>query len=125
VIYQVIEQMKLALEGMLEPEITEEVQGSAEVLQLFKSSKLGTIAGCMVRSGTIRREDPVRLVRDGKMIYEGRLESLRRVKDDVREVKEGFECGLRIQGYDDVKVEDRIESYRKVEKPRVLGEGTP
>jgi translation initiation factor IF-2 len=110
---------------MLEPEISEEAQGAAEVLQLFKSSKLGTIAGCMVRSGTIRREDPVRLIRAGKVIHEGRLESLRRVKDDVREVKEGFECGMRILGYDDVQVEDRIESFRKVEKRRFLGEAGP
>ncbi len=122
VIYQVIEEMRLALEGLLEPEILEEVQGSAEVLQIFRSSKLGNIAGCMVRSGMVRREDPVRLVREGRMIYEGKLDSLRRVKDDVREVKDGFECGLRIQGYNDVKIGDFIESFRKVEKARTLDE---
>jgi len=122
VIYQAIEEMRLALEGLLEPEISEEAQGAAEVLQVFKSSKLGNIAGCIVREGVIRREDPVRLVREGKMIFEGRLESLRRIKEDVKEVKEGFECGLRVQGFDDVQIGDRIESYRKVERARTLGE---
>jgi len=120
VIYQVIEDMRLALEGMLEPEIHEEVQGNAEILQIFRSSKLGNIAGCMVRSGVIRRDDPVRLVREGRMIYEGKLSSLRRVKEDVREVKEGFECGIRIHGYNDIKVGDVIESFRKVETKRTL-----
>ena len=120
VIYQVIEQMKLALEGLLDPEITEETQGTAEILQLFRSSKLGNIAGCIVRNGVIRREDPVRLIRDGRIIYEGKLDSLKRIKEDAKEVKEGFECGLRIQGYGDIKVGDMVESFRKVEKARTL-----
>lgn len=124
VIYQVIEEMRLALEGMLDPEILEEVQGSVEILQLFRSSRLGNIAGCIVRSGRIRREDPVRLIRDGRMIYEGKIDSLKRVKEDVREVKEGFECGLRIQGYDDIKIGDFVESFRKVEKARTLDESS-
>ncbi len=120
VIYQAIEQMKLALEGLLAPEVSEETQGSAEILQLFRSSKLGNIAGCIVRNGVIRREDPVRLIREGRVIYEGKLDSLKRIKEDAKEVKEGFECGLRIQGYGDIKVGDMVESFRKVEKARTL-----
>ena len=122
VIYQVIEEMRLALEGMLEPEINEEAMGKTEILQIFRSSKLGNIAGCIVRSGLVRRDDPVRLIRDGKMIHEGKLDSLKRVKDDVREVKEGFECGLRIQGFGDIQVGDIVESYRKVAKKRRLAD---
>jgi len=124
VIYQVLEEMRLALEGLLEPEIIEEVQGNVEILQIFRSSRLGNIAGCIVRKGVITRDDPVRLTRDGRMIHEGKLDSLRRVKDDAREVKEGFECGVRIEGYNDVKVGDFIESIKRTKRARTLDESS-
>ncbi len=120
IIYKAIEEMRLALEGMLEPEIHEENQGSAEILAIFSSSKLGKIAGCMIRSGVVRRDDPVRLLRAGVMIHEGKLDSLKRVKDDAKEVKEGFECGMRIQGFSDIQIGDFIESYKKIETKRKL-----
>ena len=123
-IYQVLEEMRLALEGLLEPEIIEEVQGNVEILQIFRSSRLGNIAGCIVRKGVITRDDPVRLTRDGRMIHEGKLDSLRRVKDDAREVKEGFECGVRIEGYNDVKVGDFIESIKRTKRARTLDESS-
>lgn len=122
VIYEILEDMKQALEGMLSPDISEELQGSAEILHLFKSSKLGNIAGCMVRSGIITRDDKIRLIRDGVMVYEGKLASLKRVKDDAKEVREGFECGLVVKGYNDIKVGDFIESYKVIETSRKLGE---
>ncbi|MFQ5653236.1 MAG: translation initiation factor IF-2 [Planctomycetota bacterium] len=122
VIYQVLEEMKMSLEGLLEPDRYEELQSTVEIRELFRSTRLGNIAGCFVRSGTVRREDPVRLTRDGIIIYEGKLESLRRFKEDVREVKEGFECGLRIQDYGDIKVGDIIESHKVLEKARSLSD---
>jgi translation initiation factor IF-2 len=120
IIYNVIEEMRLALEGMLEPEVFEELQGKAEILQLFKSSRLGNIAGCMVRDGLITRDDPIRLVRDGVLLHEGRLDSLKRVKEDVKEVREGFECGMRVQGFSEIQIGDVIESYKRREKKRKL-----
>ena len=120
IIYKAIEEMRFALEGMLEPEVHEENQGSAEILAIFSSSKLGKIAGCMIRSGVVRRDDPVRLLRAGVMIHEGKLDSLKRVKDDAKEVKEGFECGMRIQGFSDIQIGDFIESYKKIETKRKL-----
>jgi len=122
VIYEIIEDMRQALEGMLSPDITEELQGSAEILNLFKSSKLGNIAGCMVRSGIVTRDDKIRLVRDGILVHEGKLASLKRVKDDAKEVREGFECGLVVKGYNDIKIGDFIESYKVIETSRKLGE---
>ncbi|MEM7168507.1 MAG: translation initiation factor IF-2, partial [Planctomycetota bacterium] len=120
VIYQIIEEMKLSLEGLLDPELYEEAQATVEVQEVFTSSRLGKIAGCIVRSGVFRREDPVRLAREGKIIYEGKLDSLKRFKDDTKEVKEGFECGCRIAGYSDIKVGDSIESYKILKKARTL-----
>lgn len=120
VIYQILEEMKLSLEGLLDPELYEEGQASAEVQEVFTSSRLGRIAGCIVRRGVLRRDDPVRLIRDGKVIYEGKLDSLKRFKDDVKEVKEGFDCGCRIAGYNDVKVGDFIESHKILKKARTL-----
>jgi len=105
---------------MLEPEVFEELQGKAEILQLFKSSRLGNIAGCMVRDGLITRDDPIRLVRDGVLLHEGRLDSLKRVKEDVKEVREGFECGMRVQGFSEIQIGDVIESYKRREKKRKL-----
>jgi translation initiation factor IF-2 len=96
------------------------VLGDAEVLQLFKVSKVGTIAGCIVRSGTIQRTAKARVVRDGSTVYTGTLSSLKRFKDDVREVREGLECGIGIENFNDLKAGDRIESYRMEEIKRTL-----
>jgi translation initiation factor IF-2 len=111
VIYEAVDDVRNALEGLLKPEEKEVVLGEAEVLQLFKVSKVGTIAGCMVRSGTVSRTGQARVVRDGTTVYTGRLSSLKRFKDDVREVKEGLECGLSVENFNDLKVGDRIESF--------------
>ncbi|MGE4633028.1 MAG: translation initiation factor IF-2 [Planctomycetota bacterium] len=122
VIYEVLDETRLALEGMLSPDVTEEVQGSVEILQLFRSSKLGNIAGCIGRTGVLTRNDKVRLTRDGIVVHEGKLASLKRVKDDIKEVREGFECGVVIQGYNDVKPGDIIESIKVTETSRKFDE---
>jgi translation initiation factor IF-2 len=111
VIYQLTEDIQQALIGMLSPEQVEEVQGEAEVRQTFRVSRLGTIAGCMVTQGVVQRGAQVRIVRDGTVVYDGRIGSLRRFQDDVREVQQGFECGLTIEGYNDVKEGDVLETY--------------
>ncbi len=120
VIYEAVEDARQALEGLLKPEEKEIVLGEAEVLELFKVSRVGTIAGCIVRSGTISRTAKVRLVRDGTAVYTGAVASLKRFKDDVREVKEGLECGIGIENFNDVKVGDRIEAFRIEEVRRTL-----
>ena len=109
-----------ALEGLLKPEEKETVLGEAEVLQLFKVSKVGTIAGCSVRSGTIQRTAKARVIRDGIVVYTGDVSSLKRFKDDVKEVREGLECGIGIENFNDLKVGDRIESFRMEEVKRTL-----
>jgi translation initiation factor IF-2 len=113
VIYQLTEDIEQALVGMLRPVETEETLGEAEVRQVFRASRVGRIAGCMVRSGVVRRGANVRIVRDGTIIYETTIDSLRRFQDDVREVQEGFECGIHLAGYDDVKEGDVLEVYEK------------
>ena len=120
IIYQVTDEVKKAIEGMLVPEIKVVHLGRAAVRQVFKISKIGTVAGCFVTSGTIERTAKVRLVREGREIYKGSLEALKRFKDDVREVREGFECGIRIANYDDVKVDDIIEAFKIEEIRRTL-----
>jgi len=120
IIYEAVEDVRNALEGLLKPEERETVLGEAEVLQLFKVSKVGTIAGCMVRSGTIQRTAKARVIRDGTTVYTGQLSSLKRFKDDVREVRDGQECGIGIENFNDVKVGDRIESFRLEEVKRTL-----
>jgi translation initiation factor IF-2 len=120
IIYEAVEDVRNALEGLLKPEERETVLGEAEVLQLFKVSKVGTIAGCTVRSGTIHRTGKARVTRDGVSVYTGALSSLKRFKDDVREVREGLECGIGIENFNDLKVGDRIESYRMEEVKRTL-----
>ena len=120
IIYEAVEDVRNALEGLLKPEERETVLGEAEVLQLFKVSKVGTIAGCMVRSGVIQRTAKARVIRDGVPVYTGSLSSLKRFKDDVREVREGLECGIGIENFNDLKVGDRIESYRMEEVKRTL-----
>ncbi|MEO8292480.1 MAG: EF-Tu/IF-2/RF-3 family GTPase, partial [Actinomycetota bacterium] len=120
VIYDAIDDVKAALSGMLKPEQREAELGRAEVRELFRVPKLGVIAGSYVLSGTMRRDGKARLVRDGIVIYEGRLGSLRRFKDDVREVAQGYECGIGIEGYQDIKEGDVIEAYEVREVARSL-----
>ena len=120
VIYQALEEVKDAMVGMLAPEIKEEITGTAEVLQTYKISRVGTIAGAMVREGKIKRSCKVRLIRDGIVIYTGELGSLKRFKDDVKEVASGYDCGLNIAGYNDIKEGDIIEGFEEVEVSREL-----
>lgn len=120
IIYDAIEEVKDAMAGMLSPELKEEVTGTAEVLQTYKISKVGTIAGCMVREGKVKRTSKVRLIRDGIVIYTGELGSLKRFKDDVKDVSSGYDCGLNIANYNDVKEGDMIEAYEEVEVSKTL-----
>jgi translation initiation factor IF-2 len=120
IIYEAVEDVRAALEGLLKPEQRESVLGEAEVLQVFKVSKVGTIAGCSVRSGIIQRTAKVRVVRDGTLIYTGGISSLKRFKDDVKEVREGLECGIGVENFNDLKVGDRIEAFRIEEIKRTL-----
>lgn len=120
VIYDAIEEVKSGIEGMLAPEEKEEVTANAEVLETFKISKVGTIAGCMVRDGKLTRTAKVRVIRDGIVVYAGVLGSLKRLKDDVKEVAAGFDCGLSVDGFNDIKVGDMIEAYQIVEIKRKL-----
>lgn len=119
VIYQAIEDINAARVGLLSPDIVEEDTGIAEVRETFKVPKVGTIGGCYITEGEISRDDKVRIVREGTVIYEGTIHSLRRFKDDVKSVARGYECGIGIEGYQDIKVGDTIEGYRIVEKERV------
>ena len=124
VIYRVKEEIEKALSGMLAPEEREVVTGHAEIRQLFRISRVGNIAGCFVRDGVISRNNRVRLVRDGIVVHDGRLASLKRNKDDMREVREGFECGMHLESYDDLKIGDIIESYTVEKVARTLGSTT-
>jgi len=120
VIYDAINEVKSGIEGMLAPEEKEEITANAEVLETFKISKVGTIAGCMVRDGKLTRSAKVRVIRDGIVVYTGQLGSLKRMKDDVKEVAAGFDCGLSVDGFNDIKVGDMIEAYQIVEVKRKL-----
>ncbi|MDN3701098.1 translation initiation factor IF-2 [Vibrio artabrorum] len=120
IIYQLIDEVKQAMGGMLAPEFRQEIIGLAQVRDVFKSPKLGAIAGCIVTEGTIKRSNPIRVLRDNVVIYEGELESLRRFKDDVQEVKNGYECGVGVKNYNDVRVGDQIEVFEIVEVKRTL-----
>ena len=120
VIYEVVEDIHAALSGLLAPKIEESVQGEAQVRELFQVPRVGTIAGCLVSQGLILRTTSARVLRDGVVIYEGRIGSLRRFKDDVREVQNGFECGIGIENFNDVKVGDVIETYELVETSRTI-----
>lgn len=120
VIYDAINDVKSALEGLLSPEIKEEIIGTAEVRETFKVPKVGTVAGCSVQEGKMMRNAKVRLIRDGIVIYEGTLSSLKRFKDDVREVDSGYECGMGIEGYNDIKIGDTIEAFKLTEQKRTL-----
>ena len=120
IIYDAIDDVKAALGGLLAPEIRENIVGLAQVKEVFKSPKLGDIAGCMVMEGYVKRSNPIRVLRENVVIYEGELESLRRFKDDVNEVRSGTECGIGVKNYNDVKVGDQIECYERVEVARTL-----
>lgn len=120
IIYDAINEIKAAMEGMLSPDIKEEITGTAEVLDTFKVTKVGTVAGCIVRDGKITRNSRIRVIRDGIVIYTGTLGSLKRFKDDVKEVKNGYECGLNIENFNDVKVGDHVEAFQEVEVAKQL-----
>ncbi|QHZ87874.1 translation initiation factor IF-2 [Proteus mirabilis] len=120
VIYSLIDEIKSAMSGMLEPEYKQEIMGLAEVRDVFKSPKFGAIAGCMVVEGNIKRNNPIRVLRDNVVIYEGELESLRRFKDDVNEVRNGMECGIGVKNYNDVRVGDMIEVFQVIEIKRSI-----
>ena len=120
VIYEAIDEVKKAISGMLSPEVREEIIGLAAVKDVFKSSRLGQIAGCLVEEGVVRRRNPIRVLRDNVVIFEGELESLRRFKDDVNEVRSGTECGIGVKNYNDVKAGDQIECYERIEVAREL-----
>ena len=118
IIYKVVEEMEAAMKGMLDPEYEEKVLGTAEVRQLFKFSKVGTIAGCLVTDGIIKANDKARVIRDGIVIYDGNIGSLQRGKDKANEVKKGIECGITIENYNDIKEGDTIEAYTLEEVKR-------
>ncbi len=114
IIYDAINDLKDAMEGMLSPEMREEITGTAEIRETFKISKVGTIAGCMVTSGKVFRNSSVRIIRDGVVVYTGELSTLKRFKDDVKEVSKGYDCGMQIKNYNDIKIDDVIEAYQEV-----------
>jgi translation initiation factor IF-2 len=120
IIYEAVDEIKAALSGMLAPERKENILGTVEIRQVFKISKIGTVAGCYVTDGLIRRSGKIRLLRENVVVHDGELDSLKRFKDDVREVKAGFECGLSLKGYNDLKVGDQLEVYEVVEIARTL-----
>ncbi len=120
IIYEAIDDVKQLLSGMLAPEVKEQIVGLAQVREVFRSSKFGTVAGCIVADGYVRRNNPIRVLRDNVVIFEGGLESLRRFKDDVNEVRAGTECGIGVKNYNDVRVGDQIECYSRVEVARTV-----
>lgn len=120
IIYDAIDDLRDAMEGMLSPELKEEITGTAEIRELFKISKVGTIAGCMVTDGKIFRNSKIRLIREGVVIYTGELTALRRFKDDVKEVSKGYDCGLQIKNYNDIRELDIVEAFQEVEIKKKL-----
>jgi translation initiation factor IF-2 len=120
IIYDAVDDVKAALTGMLSPDEKENVLGSIEIREIYKVSKIGTIAGCYVTDGLVKRESKVRVLRDNVVIYDGELSSLKRFKDDVKEVKSNFECGLSIKNFNDIKVGDVVEPYEIVKVARKL-----
>lgn len=120
IIYKVIDDVKDAMEGMLSPDIVEEITGTAEIRETYKISKVGTVAGCMVTDGKIYRSSKIRLIRDNVVIFTGELTSLKRFKDDVKEVSKGYDCGMQIKNYNDIMVEDVIEAFQEVEVKKKL-----
>ena len=120
IIYDAVDDLKLAMSGMLTPDKKEEIIGTAEIRQIFKVSKIGSIAGCMVTSGVVRRTARLRLLRNNTVIYTGELDSLKRFKDDAKEVREGFDCGLNIKNYNDINEGDVLEFFEIREVARTL-----
>jgi translation initiation factor IF-2 len=120
VIYEAIDDVKKAMSGMLSPEMREQIVGLAEVRDVFRSSKIGAIAGCLVVEGYVKRNNPIRVLRNDVVIFEGALESLRRFKDDVSEVRAGTECGIGVKDYNDVQPGDKIECFERVQVARTL-----
>jgi len=120
IIYDAVEEMKAALSGMLAPERKEQVIGMVQVRQVFRISKIGTVAGCYVQEGLVKRSAQVRVLRDSVVIHTGDIDSLKRFKDDVREVKAGFECGMSLKNFTDVKENDQFEVFETVEVARTL-----
>jgi len=120
IIYDAIEEIKAAMEGMLSPEMKEEITGTAEILEVYKITKVGTVAGCIVRDGKIARNSKVRIIREGIVIFTGELGSLKRFKDDVKEVLNGYECGMNINNYNDIKAGDFVEAFKMVEVAKKL-----
>jgi len=118
VIYAAIDDIEAAMKGMLDPEFREKLLGHAEIRQIFKASGIGTIGGCYVTEGKILRNAQVRIVRDGRVIYDGHLDTLKRFKDDAREVATGYECGMLFRNYNDIKEGDKVEAYLMEEIPR-------
>ncbi|MDR0768413.1 MAG: translation initiation factor IF-2 [Dysgonamonadaceae bacterium] len=120
IIYNAIEEVKAAMEGMLSPKIKEEIVGNVEIREIFKITKVGTVAGCIVREGKIKRTNKIRLIRDGIVIYSGELGSLKRFKDDMKEIAQGYECGLNINNFNDIKIGDFIEVFEEIEVKQTL-----
>ena len=120
IIYEAIDDVKAAMSGMLAPEVREQIVGLAQVRDVFKSPKFGSVAGCLVVDGFVKRSNPVRVLRDNVVIFEGELDSLRRFKDDVSEVRAGTECGIGVRNYSDIKVGDQIECYERVQVARTV-----
>ena len=120
IIYDAVDELKAAMSGMLAPEQKEEVIGMAEIRTVFVASKIGTVAGCMVTTGQVTRSSKFRLLRDNVVIYTGDIDSLKRLKDDVREVKEGFECGIKLKNYNDISVGDQLEFFEVKEIARTI-----
>ena len=120
IIYDVIDDVRDALSGLLAPDIKEEIVGIANVREVFRSPKFGDVAGCMVIEGFVKRDLPIRVLRDNVVVFEGQLESLRRFKDDVPEVKSGMECGIAVKNYDNVQEGDQIEVFDRIEVKRTL-----
>ena len=120
IIYDAIDEIKAAMEGLLEPKFEEKIVGNIEVREVFKVTKVGTIAGCYVLDGRVARNNKIRIIRDGIVVHSGELESLKRFKDDVKDVVKGYECGLKIKNYNDINVGDIVEAFEQVEVKRKL-----
>jgi translation initiation factor IF-2 len=120
IIYEAMDHVRSAMSGLLSPEVREQIVGLAQVREVFRSPKFGSVAGCLVTEGYVKRSNPVRVLRDSVVIFEGELDSLRRFKDDVSEVRAGTECGIGVRNYNDIKVGDQIECYERVQVARTI-----
>jgi translation initiation factor IF-2 len=120
IIYEAIDDVRAMMTGLLQPEIKEQIVGTAQVRDVFRSSKFGVVAGCLVLEGSVKRNNPIRVLRENVVIFEGQLESLRRFKDDVNEVRAGTECGIGVKNYQDVRAGDQIECFSRIEVARTL-----